>query len=99
MAFTSVRQEWRHAGVLGIQSELRKTDEDGTVIFPERTFFAPVILRFGAISFDTINNFLMMHGGAKGIHSRVVCPDGSRNWLEYTPEREMKHELVFEKLL
>ena len=91
-----VTQTWFDYGVLGEKKEVRISDSEGNVIFPERRFSCSLAFRVLFRFFDSVNQISMMHGASEGgtavISAGIVYP--SHIW--YKNGGELKKVIVVE---
>ena len=90
---TEVSQSWWDYGVLDKKEEIRISDNEGNVIFPQRTFFSPLAVRGLLYFFDSVNNIVMMHGSIVGNTALVSANKTDSNWLWYKQGSELKEIL------
>ena len=90
-----VTQTWAHYSVYigsgNFQSEVRLTNEEGYVEFPERTVWAPLIWR---IIGSMIANVLTIAHGSAGAHASVYS-SGLKDvaWISYKPDKPLADKI------
>jgi hypothetical protein len=94
VSYTTVRQEWSSSGRSQVLSDIRTSDANGKVTFPERTYYAPALWRALIRAGDIVNNTLLPHGSRVGSYSRVMPVSDSYYWLEYSDVHPMEHRLI-----
>ena len=88
-----VREIWQHYSLEGDgHEEERLTDENGYVVFPERTIWASPLRR---IVFTSLAAVLSLAHGGMGVHAWVMAPRHSLSCIEcdYRPGRPLPGEL------
>jgi hypothetical protein len=98
LADKPVRQEWSYSDLFGYSTQVINSNENGIVRFPEREFWAPLLIRFLVRAYERANSFIMPHGSRIGSYSRVMCESGTYYWLEYHDGQELEHTLIVKKL-
>lgn len=88
-----VSQTWWDYGVLEKKEEIRISDEEGNLTFPERIFWSPLAVRGMFYFFDSVNNIVMMHGSIRGNTALISANKTDSNWLWYKQGSELKEIL------
>lgn len=89
-----VVQEWEHYNLVGEESETLISDQSGIVIFPARTYYAPLLFRILFRSLDVINSIAMLpHGSGIGARSTVIAKKAFSARLYYHEGEQLEHTL------
>lgn len=93
----TVRQEWGHNSTLGTQSETKASDMNGNVVFPERQFYAPLLLRGVLWMLELTSYYAMPHGSRVGPHARVVSNREFVDQIHFRESEEMQRTLIIRR--
>lgn len=97
-AFKEIRQEWAPSERATVSSDLRLSDQNGFVTFPERVYFAPLAVKIFVLLGDLLNAMLMPHGAGIGPHARVLPVSDNYYFLTYTEGRPLETRLMIRPL-
>ena|ERR1044072_301536 len=91
-----VRQEWRHYSYNVGDGDDRNADENGYVVFPERTFTAPLLYR---VLRSGVAYLLTLAHGSIGIRASVwaVSPERASEFIDYKPGEPLAREIVLRR--
>jgi hypothetical protein len=94
-----VRQSWKHYSYDIGDIDERNADENGYVVFPERTFWAPLLYRVLRTGLPVL---MSLAHGSIGVNVNVWAyppypqEDGSR-FVEYKPGEPLAKEIVLRR--
>lgn len=81
-------------------SDIRKTDENGRVVFPARTYSQGLLLRGLLYCLDILNYVLMMHGGSIGTNASISSEvKGSFAGLRLHDRPLSENQVIIHKLV